>query len=106
MSAAPLAFVAEAGTGSEAEATIDVRCAGDTSVSLSLDKGMNAAGAQRRLMSESGTAVPYAIYTDPARTRRWEGEPLSTDTPVRPRAVFDPTLDTRRRARPSRLRAA
>ena len=80
VSAAPLAFVAEAGASAEAEATIDVRCAGDTRVSLSLDRGMNAAGAQRQLVSETGTAVPYAIYADPARTRRWEGEQLSTGT--------------------------
>jgi spore coat protein U-like protein len=80
VTAAPLAFVAEAGASSEAEATIDVRCAGDTSVSLSIDNGMNAAGTQRQLVSEGGTAVPYAIYTDPARTRRWQGEQLSTGT--------------------------
>jgi spore coat protein U-like protein len=80
VTAAPLAFVAEAGARAEAEATIDVRCAGDTSVSVSLDNGMNAAGAQRQLVNPGGTAVPYAIYIDPARTRRWEGEQLRTGT--------------------------
>ena len=80
VTASPLAFVAEAGTTAEAEAPIDVRCAGDTSVALSLDTGLNAAGAQRRLVSETGSAVAYTIYTDPARTRTWQDEQLRTET--------------------------
>lgn len=80
VTAAPLAFVAEAGADSEAEAPIDVQCAGNTSVALSLDSGINALGAQRQLVNESGTTVPYAIYTDPARTRSWQGEQIRTDT--------------------------
>ncbi len=80
VTAAPLAFVAEAGATAQAEAPIDVRCAGNTSVALSLDSGMNAVGGQRQLISEGGTAVPYAIYSDPARTRSWQGEPVRTDT--------------------------
>jgi len=80
VTAAPLAFVAEAGVGSEAQAPIDVQCAGNTAVALSLDSGMNALGNQRQLVSAGGTAVPYAIYTDPARTRGWQEEPLRGDT--------------------------
>lgn len=80
VSAAPLAFAAQAGATSEAEAPINVRCAGDTSVALSLDGGQHSAGTQRRLVSDSGAAVPYEIYSDPARTRSWQDRPLRTGT--------------------------
>jgi hypothetical protein len=40
------------------------------------------------------------------RNRESKPEPVRTATPVYPRAVFDPTLDTRGRTRPNRLRAA
>ena len=80
VSAAPLAFVAEAGASSEAEAPIDVRCAGATSVDLSLDSGQHAAGTQRQLVSDTGAAVPYAIYSDAARTQSWTGESVRTST--------------------------
>lgn len=64
VSAAPLAFVAEAGASAEAEATIDVRCAGDTRVSLSLDRGMNAAGVAYGRIEARGTAVATGDYRD------------------------------------------
>jgi spore coat protein U-like protein len=80
VSAAPLAFVAHAGATSEAEAPIEVLCAADTGVALSLDSGQNAAGAQRQLVSETGAAVPYTIYTDPARTQSWRGGPIRAAT--------------------------
>ena len=74
--AAPLAFVARAGAPAEAEASIGVRCSSETGVEVSLDNGRHAAGGQRRLASAAGDAVPYAVYSDAARTRAWTGSPV------------------------------
>ena len=82
---APLAFAASAGAHAEAEAAIDIRCSAETGVAVSLDDGRNAAGTARRLTSGMGVAVPYAIYSDPARTRRWDERPILADAaPDRP----------------------
>lgn len=83
--AAPLAFTAPAGMRAEAEAAIDIRCSARTGVAVSLDRGRNAAGAARRLASGTGIGVPYAIYSDQARTRRWDdGAILGDAAPDRP----------------------
>jgi spore coat protein U-like protein len=71
VTAAALAFTAQAGSAAEAEAPINVRCTADTGIEVSLDKGRHAAGAQRRLTSETGATVAYEIYLDRARTNAW-----------------------------------
>lgn len=83
VTAAPLAFTARAGSAAEAEAPIDVRCSAQTGVEVSLDRGRHAVGALRRMVSETGEPVPYAIYSDPARTREWDGSADATVTPDR-----------------------
>jgi spore coat protein U-like protein len=74
VSAAPLAFSARAGVAAEADAAIEVRCSAQTGVAVSLDHGRHAAGSQRRLASETGGSVPYAIYTDAARLQAWDAD--------------------------------
>lgn len=76
VSAAPLAFTAAGGRAAEADAPIEVRCSSETGIEVWLDEGQHAVGGRRRLADEGGAAVPYAIYTDPARTRLWTGSPI------------------------------
>ena len=77
ISAQPLAFTTRAGSAAQAEAAIDLHCSSDTLVAVSLDQGRHAAGAQRRLLSESGQSVPYALYSDAARSHPWSGAPVA-----------------------------
>jgi spore coat protein U-like protein len=81
VSATPLTFAARTGAPAEAQAAIDVTCSGDTGVAVSLDAGRYPADGHRRLASDTGTHVSYAIYSDAARTRQWQ------DTAVAGRAA-------------------
>ena len=72
ISATPLTFAARSGASAEAEAAIEVSCSGDTRVAVSLDAGRDPAEGNRRLASDTGRHVNYAIYSDAARTRQWQ----------------------------------
>jgi spore coat protein U-like protein len=77
LSAEPLAFAGRAGSPAEAEAAIDVRCTSATVVAVALDQGRHAAGSQRRLVSQAGQPVPYAIYSDAARSHEWSASSVA-----------------------------
>lgn len=68
---APLAFgsVTSDRPRAEAQATMTVDCTPDTPFTVAIDEGTTGA---RRMAGPAGhAALPYEIYQDPARTRRW-----------------------------------
>ncbi len=73
---APLAFAATAGSTAEAQAPIEVACTTNADVQVLLDSGAHAAGNQRRMTADTGQSVPYAIYSDAARTQGWDAGPV------------------------------
>lgn len=55
-----------------ANSAINLTCTPGAGYSVVIDGGRNAAGAQRRLISETGDGyLDYEIYIDAALTRRW-----------------------------------
>ncbi|GGD89304.1 hypothetical protein GCM10011515_06240 [Tsuneonella deserti] len=87
VTAQSLAFAARAGSGAEAEASIDVTCSAESGVQVSLDNGRNASDGVRRMASTTGAMVPYEIYQDAGRTRRWQNVAVRSvagpDAPLR-----------------------
>ncbi len=55
----------------DSSATIGVRCNETTFFRLDLDRGENAAGTQRRMISGEGIYLPYAVFSNTARTSDW-----------------------------------
>ena len=80
VSAMPLAFAAgRVGQPMDAASEIQVACNDDTPVAVRLDGGLDANGGNRRLTGEAGQ-VEYSIYSDPARTLRWNAGEAMTGT--------------------------
>ncbi|MDT9120807.1 spore coat protein U domain-containing protein, partial [Escherichia coli] len=73
----PLLLPGRAGQPMDAASEIRVNCNSDTPVAVRLDGGLNADGPNRRLAGEAGR-VEYSIYSDAARSLRWNAnEPIT-----------------------------
>lgn len=55
----------------DATTTFDIRCTKGTTAILSMNNGINADGAQRRLTDSNSSYLNYQIYTDAARSTIW-----------------------------------
>lgn len=55
----------------DSTATVGVRCNQTTFFRVDMDRGENAAGNQRRMISSDGVFLPYAVYSNAARTNDW-----------------------------------
>lgn len=79
VSATPMAFAGRAGEPMDAASQIEVACNDQTPVAVRLDAGRNADGAERRLAGDGGH-VAYAVYSDAARSLRWDAGQVSAGT--------------------------
>ena len=55
----------------DSSATVGVKCNQTTFFRLDMDRGQNAAGVQRRMTSGNGVFLPYAVFSNEARTNDW-----------------------------------
>ncbi|MHC8397934.1 Csu type fimbrial protein [Pseudomonas sp. MDT1-17] len=60
-------------------ATLTTQCTNGTPYSISLDNGLNANGAVRRMLGPNSELLTYELYRDSNRTLRW-GSIVNTDT--------------------------
>jgi spore coat protein U-like protein len=70
----PMAFSSGSITSSasvESTARISVACSTPTAFTVDMDRGVNSAGNQRRMVSENGDYLDYQIYSDAALTKEW-----------------------------------
>jgi spore coat protein U-like protein len=76
VTASPMAFGQLTTLGSaniDSSATVALACTPNAAYDVSMDLGVNASGSQRRLVNgaDASQTIPYAIYTDAARTNAW-----------------------------------
>lgn len=73
--AQPLSFAMTTADPNDAvgESAITLNCAPGTAVEIAIDSGRNQRGGQRRLVDPvTGASIAYDVYSDPARTARWD----------------------------------
>lgn len=55
------------------QSTIDLDCTPGAAVEIAIDHGRNERAGQRRMVDQaSGASMAYDVYSDPARTARWD----------------------------------
>lgn len=87
LDARPMVFVALAAERDRAEAqsSMVLTCTPAASYLITLDDGRHGAGGTRRMADASGTRfLAYEVYSDAARTRRWDASPASAVGAVAP----------------------
>lgn len=93
--ATPLVFgtLNQLGGGTnDSQATVVVTCTPGTSYDVGLDNGAHASGGVRHMTPTVGTAfVPYALYTNAARTTVW-GNTVGSSTVSGTAGVLPTTL--------------
>ncbi|WP_160603337.1 Csu type fimbrial protein [Pontixanthobacter aquaemixtae] len=74
VAATPMAFTGKtvnSPTAVDGSAQINVTCTAPTAFSVEMDRGSNAAGEQRRMVSADGSYLDYTIYSDASRSKEW-----------------------------------
>jgi spore coat protein U-like protein len=81
VSTSPLAFGNYTGIQTDSTATITLTCTNTTPYNVGLGVGLapSATVTTRGMTGPSGAELPYAMYSDAARTTNW-GQTIATDT--------------------------
>ena len=80
------------GATNDSQTSLVVTCTPGTSYNVGLDNGAHAVGGTRYMDPAIGTgAIPYALYSDAARTTAW-GNTVGTNTVANVAAVLPATL--------------
>lgn len=95
VTALPLAFGSinqVAGAAIDSQTTVIVTCTPGISYNVGLDNGTHAASGVRRIQSLTSSAtIPYAVYSDAARSTAW-GTTVGTDTVAQTAQLLPTTL--------------